>query len=405
MKRQHLIASLFAISGVILAIYHRSDTVYAISTLILCSVVALSICFRGKHPYLSRGFVPTWALMGLSALTIGSGLFLLHDKEAKDVQKPNALEIERANALFTESNEAAKAAPAAGNSAPANSRSFRTRPRPRDLDKEVLEVMISEDFTKQVKAGFENGTPPEALTSFSNFLKYLESQGVTVPGHDSAYFTNLFEKRFPGQSPADLDAEMKQQLLSYIEAHGHEEGTRAFSQEPENALWLAARFDLLADEGKSMQTWREQMLADNFGATTPGGNPHPAQTSALSPNSIETGVERQAETHRGTATALQARGDSEAPAKASTIPGFPDSGEPTRAPVSLEAWMSEHAELPTEEAFETGLRERFSPKRLNTALETLNRYGPEEGIRRLKESDPELAEQFQRRLPTDKERE
>ena len=52
----------------------------------------------------------------------------------------------------------------------------------------------------------------------------------------------------------------------------------------------------------------------------------------------------------------------------------------------------------TDEGFVTELREQFSPKRLNTAMKLLNRYGPKEGLRRLKESDPEFAKQVERRI-------
>lgn len=52
--------------------------------------------------------------------------------------------------------------------------------------------------------------------------------------------------------------------------------------------------------------------------------------------------------------------------------------------------------LPTEKRIENFLRERFSPERLNRASETLNRYGPEEGIRRLQKDDPEIAKQIGR---------
>ena len=52
--------------------------------------------------------------------------------------------------------------------------------------------------------------------------------------------------------------------------------------------------------------------------------------------------------------------------------------------------------LPTEKRIETFLRERFSPERLNRASETLNRYGPEEGLRRLEKDDPEIAKQIGR---------
>ena len=53
-------------------------------------------------------------------------------------------------------------------------------------------------------------------------------------------------------------------------------------------------------------------------------------------------------------------------------------------------------ELPTAEGVETQLSERFSPERLEKAREVLERYGPEEGMRRLREDDPEVAAQFER---------
>ena len=53
-------------------------------------------------------------------------------------------------------------------------------------------------------------------------------------------------------------------------------------------------------------------------------------------------------------------------------------------------------EIPSEEDFQTALRQRFSPERFNTAMQTLNRYGPEEGLRRLKASDPEVAKYIER---------
>ena len=52
-------------------------------------------------------------------------------------------------------------------------------------------------------------------------------------------------------------------------------------------------------------------------------------------------------------------------------------------------------ELPTTEGVETELSGRFSPERLEKAREVLERYGPEEGMRRLREDDPEVAAQVE----------
>jgi hypothetical protein len=44
-----------------------------------------------------------------------------------------------------------------------------------------------------------------------------------------------------------------------------------------------------------------------------------------------------------------------------------------------------------EDNFDTELRRHFSPKRVNQAMQTLERYGPEEGLRKLKAVDPEMS--------------
>ncbi len=50
----------------------------------------------------------------------------------------------------------------------------------------------------------------------------------------------------------------------------------------------------------------------------------------------------------------------------------------------------------SDEGFENTLRRRFSPERFNAALQTLKRYGPKEGLRKLKEVDPEVAIHLER---------
>ena len=60
-------------------------------------------------------------------------------------------------------------------------------------------------------------------------------------------------------------------------------------------------------------------------------------------------------------------------------------------------------EFQTEIGVENVLREQFSVQRLSTAMQTLNRYGPEKGMQRLKESDPEVATYVERLLQTRQE--
>ena len=67
----------------------------------------------------------------------------------------------------------------------------------------------------------------------------------------------------------------------------------------------------------------------------------------------------------------------------------------------LEALETEIPAFPTDAGLETVLWERFSPERFGSAKQTLRRYGPEEGLRRLRASDPEVATHIQRFLRRD----
>lgn len=68
-------------------------------------------------------------------------------------------------------------------------------------------------------------------------------------------------------------------------------------------------------------------------------------------------------------------------------------------PLTLTPTSPESPELPTNKSLKTALRKQFSPERFHRALQTLNRYGPEEGLRRLKDTDPEVAKQVEQLLP------
>ena len=46
--------------------------------------------------------------------------------------------------------------------------------------------------------------------------------------------------------------------------------------------------------------------------------------------------------------------------------------------------------------WETALEKQFSPERFNRAISTFTQYGPEEGLRRLKKNDPELASHIEK---------
>ena len=72
--------------------------------------------------------------------------------------------------------------------------------------------------------------------------------------------------------------------------------------------------------------------------------------------------------------------------------------EKSLTPKTSDIVTNERPEMPgkIQSNLETTLKSRFSSERFERALSTLERYGPEEGLRRLRESDPEVAKQVEK---------
>ena len=79
------------------------------------------------------------------------------------------------------------------------------------------------------------------------------------------------------------------------------------------------------------------------------------------------------------------------------VPLDPESFQPPNLE-DIENLSGIEIELPTAESLETSLREQLSPERFTRAMSLLNHYGPEEGLQRLKETDPALASQIETHL-------
>ena len=69
----------------------------------------------------------------------------------------------------------------------------------------------------------------------------------------------------------------------------------------------------------------------------------------------------------------------------------------------LKTLFPDERALRTQSNIQEVLREQFSPQRFNAAVQTLSQYGPQEGLRRLKESDPEIARYIERLIQRNKE--
>ena len=69
----------------------------------------------------------------------------------------------------------------------------------------------------------------------------------------------------------------------------------------------------------------------------------------------------------------------------------------------LKTLFPDERALRTQSNIENVLREQFSPQRFNAAVQTLSQHGPQEGLRRLKEFDPEIAVYIERLIQQNKD--
>ena len=251
-----------------------------------------------------------------------------------------------------------------------------------DFQQKGMDILTSEETKQKIKAADAAGTTPEFLESFSNFKDYMISKGMTEFTNLDLDFQGIFQKQYPGKVPSDLDPEMRQSLIDMIQEFGYEKGRQKFLTTREIGIWAAARFNLLSDNQESITAWIDGVYIGELRGTedAPGSTALPPVVSQEYTPSIETEQE-QAE---------------QAPSKAWKVPEIPDTeaGE-AMTPKVVTKVSPEPPAFPTKEELEASLKEQFSSERFDRAMSTLERYGPEEGLRRLREDDPEVANQIE----------
>jgi len=255
--------------------------------------------------------------------------------------------------------------------------------------------------------------------SVARWFDFLESQGINSYRN---MYEDGFRHRYPEGTLASYEPMMKKRLAKLFLAADSmliDETDKLavvdytltvleqfFRENPEeNAMWYNAYF-LETDLYKRFE-WANKVRKN---AASIVANAPPTQRAHMVSEPIDIPGPNPSEVLEETGEVLEETG-----AVAPQKPQFtentlsPEAFE--RIPQTIEEIQAEFLEqlgiktpeLPTDADFETALRERFSPQRLNTAMETLNQYGPKEGLRRLKESDPEVSAQIERLIQRNKE--
>ena len=254
---------------------------------------------------------------------------------------------------------------------------------------EILESPAGQEFLK---------SNPNGL---ADTFAFFESQGIKM-NHN--FFIEKYRKVFPTGEPEDFEDEMRQRFTEMVgsgepDPRNQEEFNRftnaltEFLQDERNYAWVTGRFQ---GNNKAFSQWVIQTLQ----------NPGPLPVEQM-PETLVSEGENAFEIPRDTQDATEIQDPVVPPTDAAELsPETPASeGELPTTETELLELLTENPpemdgenltlELPTEAEFEAALREQFNPERYQKAMSTLNRYGPEEGLRRLKSDDPEIAKQIE----------
>ena len=261
----------------------------------------------------------------------------------------------------------------------------------------LLEIFDSPEFAAFAEAGDY---------SSDAFYGFLASQGI--PWDRVAYYRDIqekFQKHYPGETPESIEPQIRQSLIGlFAENEGSfdmntfVEVMITFLEDEKQRSWISARFPgREADFGN----WVAGVMKDYI--QPPGTDTSPiveTETPLSRPEDLP--ADERLFDDPSTET-------TETPPVQTTTPSALDKIEvlsegdsgrdvdiQTEIQKLLESTLPEIPKTPTLVDIEKYLRDRFSPQQYNTALQTLNRYGPEEGLRRLQKSAPELATQLER---------
>ena len=262
----------------------------------------------------------------------------------------------------------------------------------------VMKIVESDSFQKQMQEQ-DPRTPQE-------FIDLMTAHGLTeFSGIDyskimaDAYAMAIqdYQAANPGKDPKDEDEAMAKRIGEMLKTADPASGIMKMVQDREISLWIAARFQ---GDQAALSEWLMPLLKGSVSTGSANSLPTPTDFEFLDEFLSDIPSNEPAE---------QAPFVEPEPLLSDPIPtsvweesATPDTessatATPAVEPEKILTEVSPEAPaLPTEEALETALRERFSPERFERAMSTLERYGPEEGLRRLRDADPEIAKQVER---------
>lgn len=239
--------------------------------------------------------------------------------------------------------------------------------------------------------------------SLYDMLDFYAAHGIEVD--KNAYhvlFNRIFKENFPGETPASVEPKLRQELINRLNATDTDDNLDVvmdFIIEEKHSAWGSLHFET---DSVAYSNWVMGVL-NNY------------QSTAAEPVIVETGPDilptESVPSNARSLDDIPATSLEQSPIPSTELPvleagdGLIESSTDIDGEFRklIESTLPEAPKLTTLVEFEKSLRENFSPNRFNAAIQTLNRYGPEDGLRRLKTSDPEVAKHFERLIQAEQE--
>ena len=344
-------------------------------------------------------------ILGLILAVIGGYVFWTnhHEQNTPPVASSPASDLQQDNATTPREN----AAPSQENMEQENTESSGG---PQDIKSAMGRIYSEEQLaSEKMQKLFAIFDSPEYAAFLETeqtghlgaFFDFLASQGIPVDKNDLLeIFQGIFQQHFPGETPESVEPQMRQTLTNLIDENKTDligVLTDFMSNEQYNA-WGMLHFQTDAD---AFALWAVGTIKDYLESPPPEALP--VVETEVPAASVE---DVSADEHSFGELPTD---PTELPPVHSTDPSaFEDEDVLTERDINIDADIEAKLralleqtapgapELPTEASLEKMLRNTFSPQRFNTIMQTLQRYGPEEGLRRIKTSDPEVATQIER---------
>ncbi len=329
-----------------------------------------------------------YPILGIMLILIGVSAFLWISKPA-DMTEPNRQTDEKEKSINNDQPSQSSTIPTETN---------KTGPR-EQLGAFFSEEQLASPEMQRIFEILESSEGQAFLKSDSNGLAdtfaFFESQGLKV---NRNMFTEQYRSVFPTGEPEEFEQEMRQRLVEVagsaeLDPKNQEELDRfmdlvmKFRRDKRNSAWVSGKFQ---GNNKAFGKWVVQTLRNPVPSPveqTPETVASESEFTFEMPPDAQDTVEFSTE---------EAELLPEPPTLEADIPTTETEmlEQVTEQPIEIDAEQLT-PELPTEAQLEASLREQFKPERYQKAISTLNRYGPQEGLRRLKSDDPEIAKRIE----------